>query len=82
MHAFAYKPVFFSELPREALEYAEKMNFPILEFGDDEFFEEIIFSIRGLIEKTRLSVFYRAFTAGNARQRVYERRSGCRQRSD
>lgn len=53
VHAFAYKPVFFSELPREALEYAEKMNFPILEFGDDEFFEEIIFSIRGLIEKDK-----------------------------
>lgn len=51
VHAFAYKPVFFSELPKEALEYADKMNFPILEFGNDEFFEDIIFSIRGLIEK-------------------------------
>lgn len=51
VHAFAYKPVFFSRLPQEVLDYAEKMNFPILEFGDDEFFEEIIFSIRGLVEK-------------------------------
>lgn len=51
VHAFAYKPVFFNALPQEALDYAEKMSFPILEFGDDEFFEEIIFSIRGLVEK-------------------------------
>lgn len=51
VHAFAYKPVFFRELPKEAIEYAERMDFPILEFGRDEFFEEIIFSIRGLIEK-------------------------------
>ena len=53
VHAFAYKPVFFSALPKEALEYAEKMNFPILEFGDDEFFEEIILSIRRLVEKDK-----------------------------
>lgn len=51
VHAFAYKPVFFEQLPKEAIEYANKLNFPILEFGHDEFFEEIIFSIRGLIEK-------------------------------
>ncbi len=51
VHALAYKPVFFKELPQEALDYAEKYNFPILRFGGDEFFEDIIFSIRSLIEK-------------------------------
>lgn len=49
VQALAYKPVFFKELPKEALEYAEKKNFPILEFGRDEFFEDIIFSIGKLI---------------------------------
>lgn len=51
VHALAYKPIFFKELPQDALDYAEKSNFPILEFGGDEFFEDIIFSIRSLIEK-------------------------------
>lgn len=51
VHALAYKPVFFKSLPQEALDYAEKNNFPILEFGGDEFFEDIIFSIRSLIER-------------------------------
>jgi len=51
VQAFAYKPVFFKELPAEALVYANDRNFPILEFGHDEFFEDIIFSIKALVEK-------------------------------
>lgn len=51
VQALAYKPVFFEDLPAEALEYAEKMEFPILKFGHDEYFEDIIFSIRGLVER-------------------------------
>lgn len=51
VQAMAYKPVFFNDLPAEALEYAEKMEFPILKFGHDEFFEDIIFSIRSLVER-------------------------------
>lgn len=51
VRALAYKPVFFKELPREALDFAEKMDFPILKFGRDEFFEDIIFSIKKLQEK-------------------------------
>lgn len=51
VQALAYKPVFFHKLPHEALAYAEQQNFPILEFGHDEFFEDIIFSIKGLLEK-------------------------------
>lgn len=51
VHALAYKPIFFKSLPKDALDYAEEHNFPILEFGGDEFFEDIIFSIRSLIER-------------------------------
>lgn len=51
VQALAYKPVFFEDLPPEALAYAEKMEFPILKFGHDEFFEDIIFSIRSLVER-------------------------------
>ena len=51
VHALAYKPVFFKDLPEEALEYAKIHNFPIMRFGGDEFYEDIIFSIRKLIEK-------------------------------
>lgn len=49
--ALAYKPVFFKELPDEALEYADQNGFVILEFGYDEFFEDIIASIKDLVEK-------------------------------
>lgn len=51
VQALAYKPVFFKELPKEALDYADKMDFPILQFGHDEFFEDVIFGIKTLVEK-------------------------------
>lgn len=46
---FAYKPVFIHELPQEALDYANDHNFPILEFGGDEFFEDIIMAVNAEI---------------------------------
>lgn len=49
--ALAYKPVFFQEMPEEVIAYAEKHDFPILQFGHDEFFEPIITSIKELVEK-------------------------------
>ena len=51
VQALAYKPVFFKKLPQEALCYADRMNFPILEFGRDEFFEDIIFSVKKTVEQ-------------------------------
>ena len=51
VQALAYKPVFFKALPKEALAYAEEMNFPILEFGHDEFLEDVIIAVRDLIDK-------------------------------
>lgn len=49
--ALAYKPVFFKKLPQEALDYADDNHFVILEFGYDEYFEDVIASIKELVEK-------------------------------
>lgn len=40
--ALAYKPVIFKDLPDEVILFANEHDFPILRFGGDEFFEEII----------------------------------------
>lgn len=47
----AYKPIFFDALPEEALNYANQENFPILKFGNDEYFEQIIYRVGELVEK-------------------------------
>src|SRR5699024_4890497 len=53
----AYKPVIFSDLPREVIEYADSEGFPILEFGGDEFFEDIIFGVtQALTEGDDISI--------------------------
>ncbi|MBR4020389.1 MAG: PucR family transcriptional regulator [Firmicutes bacterium] len=49
--ALAYKPVFFQELPQNALDYADSQGFVILKFGYDEFFEDVIAGIKELVEK-------------------------------
>lgn len=41
--AFAYKPVIYKDLPSEVLELAVEKEIPVLKFGGDEFFEDIIF---------------------------------------
>ena len=51
VQALAYKPVFFKELPKEALDYANEKEFPILKFGHDEFFEIILFGVKELVER-------------------------------
>lgn len=43
---FAYKPVFIKNLPEEAIRYADEYALPILEFGGDEFFEDIIVAVK------------------------------------
>lgn len=43
--ALAYKPVIFKELPQDVLDYANEQGFPILRFGGDEFFEDIIIEV-------------------------------------
>ena len=41
----AYKNVFIKELPEEVINFANTNDFPILEFGGDEFFEDVIMQI-------------------------------------
>lgn len=41
----AYKPVIYKQLPQEVVHFANENAFPILEFGGDEFFEDIIFAV-------------------------------------
>jgi len=48
----AYKPVLIKELPQEAIDFANANDFPILEFGGDEFFEGIILSINQTLSTT------------------------------
>ena len=47
---FAYKTVFFSDLPAEVLDFSNENNFPIFRFGMDAFFENIIFEIMDAIQ--------------------------------
>ncbi len=42
---FAYKPVFINELPEEVLRFADSNDFPILKFGGDEFFEDVVLQV-------------------------------------
>nr|WP_263326376.1 PucR family transcriptional regulator ligand-binding domain-containing protein [Neobacillus sp. Marseille-Q6967] len=55
--ALAYKPVIFAELPNEVLDFANQHNFPILRFGKDEFFEDIIFEVMNHIKKSDHALF-------------------------
>lgn len=49
--ALAYKPVIFQNLPDEVIAFADEQNFPILQFGADEFFEDIILEVVAYTKK-------------------------------
>ncbi|HEY9577637.1 MAG TPA: PucR family transcriptional regulator, partial [Pseudobacillus sp.] len=55
--ALAYKPVIFKDLPNEVLAFANEQNFPILRFGGDEFFEDIILEAVTHIKKSDHALF-------------------------
>ncbi|HWO96413.1 MAG TPA: PucR family transcriptional regulator [Bacillus sp. (in: firmicutes)] len=55
--ALAYKPVIFKELPNEVLTFADEQDFPILRFGGDEFFEDIILEVMNHIKKRDNELF-------------------------
>lgn len=55
--ALAYKPVIFKDLPSEVLIFANEQDFPILRFGGDEFFEDVIFKVMNHINKRNHSLF-------------------------
>jgi len=47
----AFKPVFIKALPEEVLRFADSHDFPILEFGGDEFFEDVIMQVRNELNR-------------------------------
>lgn len=47
----AYKTALIKEIPQEAIDFANANDFPLLEFGGDEFFEDIIFSIKQALDE-------------------------------
>ncbi|WP_227001761.1 PucR family transcriptional regulator ligand-binding domain-containing protein [Virgibacillus necropolis] len=55
--ALAYKPVIFKDLPSEVLIFANEQDFPILRFGGDEFFEDVIFEVMNHINKRNHALF-------------------------
>lgn len=55
--ALAYKPVIFQDLPDEVLHFANEQDFPILRFGGDEYFEEIIFEVMNSIKNRENDLF-------------------------
>jgi sugar diacid utilization regulator len=55
--ALAFKPVIFQELPDDALHYANEQDFPILRFGGDEYFEDIIFEVMNSIKNSENDLF-------------------------
>lgn len=55
--ALAYKPVIFQDLPEEVLHYANEHGFPILRFGGDEYFEDIILEVMAFIKNEENDLF-------------------------
>ncbi|MDQ0242876.1 sugar diacid utilization regulator [Bacillus fengqiuensis] len=55
--ALAYKPVIFKDLPDEVLIFANEHDFPILRFGGDEFFEDIILEVMNHIKRIDNKLF-------------------------
>lgn len=48
---FAYKKAFFDRLPEDALELAERGGLCVLSFGEDVFFEDVIYDILSLVRR-------------------------------
>jgi len=49
--AFAYKSVFYGELPREVTDYADAQGLPVFRFGAGSYFEDIIFEIMDAVQQ-------------------------------
>ena len=48
---FAYKNVIFETLPREVAEFCDAHDFPLFVFGQDIYFEDIIFEIMDAVQQ-------------------------------
>lgn len=55
--ALAFKPIIYKELPREVILLAEEKSLPLLQFGGDEFFEDIILQAMDYRNKTAQTQF-------------------------
>ncbi|TDK54214.1 PucR family transcriptional regulator [Bacillus salipaludis] len=55
--ALAYKAVIFKDLPDEVLHFANEQDFPILRFGGDEYFEDVIFEVKNSIKNRENDLF-------------------------
>ena len=49
--AFAYKQILFDRLPDSVIAYADEYDFPIFSFGEDIWFENIIFDVMTAVER-------------------------------
>lgn len=49
--AFAYKEVFYQQLPREVIDYADEHALPVFRFGAGSYFEDIIFEIMDAVQQ-------------------------------
>lgn len=49
--AFAYKKVFFQELPQEVLDFSNKHGYPIFAFGENLCFNNILYEVLGAVQK-------------------------------
>lgn len=79
VQALAYKPVFFKQLPEDAVAYANERNFPILEFAHDEFFEDILFSIKDLVERDDIVLHTETIFADMLTREFSKEEDGCAQ---
>lgn len=48
---FAYKTVIYKTLPKEVTDFAEAHDFPIFAFGDDLYFENVIYEVMDTVQK-------------------------------
>ncbi len=48
--AFAYKSVFYHQLPQEVIDYADSQALPVFRFGAGSYFEDIIFEIMDAVQ--------------------------------
>ncbi|MEH7330690.1 PucR family transcriptional regulator [Priestia megaterium] len=55
--ALAYKAVIYEDLPGDVLQFANEQNFPILRFGGDEYFEDVIFEVMTSIKSIENDLF-------------------------
>ena len=49
--AFAYKDIIYGQLPQEVVKFSNDKNFPIFAFGQNVYFENIIYEIMDAVQQ-------------------------------